>query len=302
MDETMPPDSVKERIRAEELFRATLQPREDKSRWWGLLNGLIGGTASIVLAGLCSILWAPYQERETRVKDLHVAFQRLWDLDRELDYRLMGYHYTLDNIRIELEPLVKAEREGKTPQDQRTTKEIRRALSRAYDELDTPKRPAYQECRELGLYGLLAQAELASQNRFDDRLPKYGAAKAAVFALRHLNDRMQDLERFSEINSNVLVIDAFLKRPGLGEWYHQPGLNSTPGFYQSRDFLKLVSHLEARGEGFPKSLIWIPATTAVLVGTCVIGWLVYRKYGTELPISDSPSPDGIPPPRPVAPY
>jgi hypothetical protein len=144
------------------------QNSQNPKHWWDIANSplvvaLLAGSILTVVAGALMVQ--------------HYAFRQLWNLDRELDYRLLTYKNRLTSIQSELEPLVKAERESKAPEGLRSAKAIRESLLRAYNELETPAHPAYPECRDLGLYGLLAQAELASQHRFDDRLPGYSSAR-----------------------------------------------------------------------------------------------------------------------------
>jgi hypothetical protein len=84
----------------------------------------------------------------------------------------------------------------------------------------------------LGLYALVAQAELAAQERFDSRLSHFNTAKAAIFALRDLNDTIEGVTCFAGVEIAVEAIDELLKRPGLGEWYYKPGANVSPDWYK----------------------------------------------------------------------
>jgi uncharacterized protein YlaN (UPF0358 family) len=157
-------------------------------------------------------------------------------LDRELDYRLWTYHHRLARVKAELDGLVKNNKDAKTPALSRTTDEIRQSLAVWYDELDAPKRPGYDEFRNSGLYALVTQAEQASKEQYDNRLPKYNDAKAALFTLRNLNEEMQDIRELVPLQMSVLKIDTLLKMPGLGEWYDKPGMNRVENPYESLAF------------------------------------------------------------------
>jgi hypothetical protein len=71
----------------------------------------------------------------------------------------------------------------------------------------------------------------------------------------------------------VMLVDAMLKQPGLGEWYVKPGMNKAPGFYKSEHYKALLSHLTARGEGIPWLLSWavwlLPLASVLLFALAV---------------------------------
>jgi hypothetical protein len=211
-----------------------------KHRLWIALNSGVGILlitnllASVVSIG--SNVWASWERTDVAKKQWWEqkdnAFRRLWDLDRELDYRLIAYRETLNHLKEELQPLVKQEKERITPQERPELEAIRQRLARAYAELDSPAHPAYHELGNLGLYALVAQAELAAQERFDSRLSHFNTAKAAIFALRDLNDTIEGVTCFAGVEIAVEAIDELLKRPGLGEWYYKPGINDSPDWHK----------------------------------------------------------------------
>jgi hypothetical protein len=293
MDQTALSEETKERIRVEESYRheirAELAANGGKKRWWELLNSaFVLCVLPTIMGGLGAAVWANWQERAAAEGRWWVqkdtAFRHLWDLDRELDFRLMGYRRILDQVSGDLEPLVKKEKSGVVSNGHPTVEETRQLLSRAYEELDTPRHPAYRELHDLGLYALIAQAELASQERYDSRLPNYNTAKAKVFTLRDLNDGMQGLSRFSDIKTTVDVMDAMLKEPGLGEWYYQAGLNESPDFYNSpRSY---VSPLELRIVQHTASLP-LALLGGVVVGLCWIAWRGLKRHRIKASTSNT---------------
>jgi hypothetical protein len=288
-------EEAKELIRLEESYRHEIRAGLDaKGRLDGWLKFLNSGFGlwmlTTIAAGLGATLWANWQERfaaqDRWWAQKNAAFRRLWDLDRELDFRLKGYRNILDRTREEIDPLVKKEKSGTRLDGHPTLEETRQLLSGAYKELDAPQRPAYPANRDLSLYALVAQAELASLERYDSRLPNYNTAKAMIFSLRDLNDRLQGLSLFSEIKVTVDMIDALLKKPGLGEWYYHAGLNESPGFYKSEGVYRSIDLLEARGDLVPSSPPW-KWVIAGLGSLCTISWLVLRRYRVKVSTSNT---------------
>jgi hypothetical protein len=211
-----------------------------KHRLWTMLNSGIGllviTNILTCIVSIGGVVWTTWEKREAAKmqgwEQKDNAFRRLWDLDRELDFRLIAYRETLNHLKKELHPLAKQEKERISPQDQPKLEAIRQRLARAYAELDSPVHPAYHELGNLGLYALVAQAELAAQERFDSRLSRFNTAKAAIFALRDKNDTIEGITCFAGIEIAVEAIDELLKAPGLGEWYYKPGINQSPEWYK----------------------------------------------------------------------
>ena len=99
-------------------------------------------------------------------------------------------------------------------------KEVRKELELAYEERDRSATPCLRAPQQ-GSRPLLALSrpgsfELAAQQRYDARSPKFNTAKAAVLGLREMNYMTKKGESFAALSAVVEEIDKLLRRPGPG--------------------------------------------------------------------------------------
>ncbi len=130
-------------------------------------------------------------------------------------------------------------------------KEVRKELELAYEELDIRNTLPTSTSAISAFTRGRRSFELAAQQRYDARSPKFNTAKAAVLGLREMNYMTKKGESFAALSAVVEEIDKLLRRPGLGEWYDKPGLNLSSNFYRSPELVQTVSLLTAQGGFLP---------------------------------------------------